>query len=511
MLLVLISCSSRPKHIASDQLDHQSLNPTAVDFETSLNWENQCENQQAAYKDEYNKNFSSRGWPCYQVDLVLRPEYGTFMGKQRVIFTNTFRESINEVNFRLYPNAPVIFGGALIVEDVKVNGNSVTPSVFLNDSTGLRIPLPSPLLANETVEIVLTFSGSIPSEISAEDFLYGTFYQGDQNDLWVMANAFPILENFSEGKWTAREVIPGGDPVTSQTALFTFRIKIPQDWKVASTGSMIQETMIHGYRQMVFISGPARDFMIVAGKNLQSKSKTMSGGIQINHWSANGLVNDKKADIALKIASQALEIFQNEYGPYPFRELDIVVVALDNALGVEFPGLILLQDDLYRDPDEFNTFAIVIAHEIAHQWWYNMVGNDTYEEPWLDEALATYSGFLYARRISLDFYQGVTQYAESRVSTIEAKNGSQPFDQPIEFYLQNQGLYSAIVYQKGALFLDALRKRLGDQVFNQAMQSYYLDFQYQLVQSEDIFNEFENACSCNLDSFYLEWDVSNRP
>ena len=223
--------------------------------------------------------------------------------------------------------------------------------------------------------------------------------------------------------------------------------------------------------------------MIVAGSQLNLISANTSEGILINHWSTSGAA-EENADIALKIARQALEIFQAEFGPYPYKELDMVAIPLDNALGVEYPGLILLQDGLYQTPDEYNTFAIVIAHEIAHQWWYNLVGNDVYQAPWLDEALATYSGYLYARKISPDFYTGVTQYQEGRVNAVESDLGSQPFDRPIDFYLSNEKAYSAIVYQKGALFLDALRGEIGDRDFTQALKTYYSTYRYQMVVPE---------------------------
>jgi aminopeptidase N len=283
------------------------------------------------------------------------------------------------------------------------------------------------------------------------------------------------------------------------------------DWKMVATGTKIEEVKISEEQmRSSFISGPVRDFMIVAGSQLNLFSVNTTEGILLNHWSTSDAA-EENSDIALKIAGQALEIFQSEFGPYPYKELDLVAVPLDNALGVEYPGLILIQDGLYQIPDEYNTFAIVIAHEIAHQWWYNLIGNDVYQAPWLDEALATYSGYLYARKLSPDFYTGVMQYQKGRVNAIESEFGPQPFDRPIDFYLSNERAYSAIVYQKGALFLDALRVEIGDRDFSQALKTYYSTYRYQMVVPNDLLNQFENSCSCQLAGFFSDWGVQQIP
>jgi len=125
--------------------------------------------------------------------------------------------------------------------------------------------------------------------------------------------------------------------------------------------------------------------------------------------------------------------------------------------------------------------------------------------------LATYSGYLYARKLSPDFYTGVTQYQEGRVNAVESEFGPQPFDRPIDFYLSNERAYSAIVYQKGALFLDALRGEIGDQDFTQAIKTYYSTYRYQLVVPENLLDEFEDSCSCQLDGFYSDWGVQEIP
>ena len=97
---------------------------------------------------------------------------------------------------------------------------------------------------------------------------------------------------------------------------------------------------------------------------------------------------------ALDWAAQALTIYQKEFGAYPYRELDIVETAT-TAGGIEYPGLVAVASRLYSDPNRQAFFESATAHEVAHQWWYNVVGNDQVNHPWLDEALTQYATYRY--------------------------------------------------------------------------------------------------------------------
>ena len=97
---------------------------------------------------------------------------------------------------------------------------------------------------------------------------------------------------------------------------------------------------------------------------------------------------------ALDWAAEALTIYQREFGAYPYRELDIVETAT-TAGGIEYPGLVVVASRLYSDPKRQTFFESATVHEVAHQWWYNVVGNDQVNHPWLDEALTQYATYRY--------------------------------------------------------------------------------------------------------------------
>ena len=134
-----------------------------------------------------------------------------------------------------------------------------------------------------------------------------------------------------------------------------------------------------------------RDFNVVASRDYLSAS-TQVGDMTVNSYFLPG--DEEGGRKALDWAAQALTIYQKEFGAYPYRELDVVETGT-SAGGIEYPGLIAVASRLYSDPKRQAFFESATVHEVGHQWWYNVVGNDQVNHPWLDEALTQYATYRY--------------------------------------------------------------------------------------------------------------------
>ena len=179
-----------------------------------------------------------------------------------------------------------------------------------------------------------------------------------------------------------------------------------------------------------------------------------------------------------------------------------------NALGVEFPGIVLIGDSLYEEVED-PSFIVTVAHEVGHQWWYNVVGNDVFDDPWMDEALTTYSSSLYyefghggPRAVS-----GLVSYWENRYRQIQQKGKDDGVAQSLAHFesLNDPSVYATVVYNKGALFFKNLRQEIGDQAFYASLQNYYKIYQFQIATPDDLLNTFENTAGRQLDDFYKQW------
>jgi aminopeptidase N len=136
------------------------------------------------------------------------------------------------------------------------------------------------------------------------------------------------------------------------------------------------------------------------------------------------------------------------------------------------------------------------------------VGNDQVDDPWLDEALANYSTVIYYEK---------TKDSETAAAAIE-----EHIDQRYHAYVQSYGdgivggptgdydrsSYYPLVYAKGALFFDALRREMGDQTFFNGLRAYYEDFKYRVATPQDLLHCMERAHGQPLDEFFRRWVFS---
>jgi hypothetical protein len=445
---------------------------------------------------------------CYKLELELLPDDAGYRGRARMAVQNQTHDAWPDLVFRLYPNSPSIYGGKLLILSAEIDGSPVVPEIFLRDRTGLRLALKESLQPAETVLVELEFEGFTPRDLEDTTLAYGVFNTSSDPAAMVLADWYPILAVWDDGNWQAEAVIAIGDAVVSEVALYEVEITSPAGWQVVTTGTILEEKNSEKASQQVVVSGPVREFMVTASPQY-SLSELELDGISLRHWGLPG--GDTRWKEALQATADSTQLFAQRFGEYPYTELDIVSATLKLALGVEYPGLFLIQQELYL-PDENQPFllGLVVAHEAAHQWWYGLVGNNVLAHPWMDEALATYSSLLYQQEFQPQVYPGTLAFYAQNVAEAQEQNRSLKTGQPVKDFIVDPGLYSRFVYQKGGLFFAELRQKIGDQAFFEGLQQYYAQQNFQIARPEDIFRAFETSCSCELDPFFTDWGLTGE-
>ena len=464
------------------------------------------EGQAVAMRPGFDPGWEALGLnACYDLTLDLSPERPGYTGSARVTYANLTGRDLPDLVFRLYPNADRIYGGDLQVTAVKVGGTQVDAEVFLSDQTAFRFSLENPLPSGEIVVVELEFSGQVPVDREGQPGVYGIFNYESGEQVLTLANGYPILAPWEENGWRADPVVGIGDAVVSEAALYRVRVSAPRGWQVVATGIALDPEPSGENAHTEFATGPVREFILVASPNF-SAHQAEANGVQVRHW---GLPDgEDRWEDALQAAVDSIALFDERFGPYPYNELDVVSVPLWLAAGVEYPGLILLRQALYQSGSESSpNLEYVVAHEVAHQWWYGVVGSDVLEHPWQDEALATFSSLLYQEVHQPGVYAGTLQFYRGRVAELESGKGDADIAQPAEAFLDHPGAYSPVVYIKGSLFFEALREQLGDETFFQALQTYYAQNKYGIPSPETLLDSFEQTCACALDGLYQEWGV----
>jgi hypothetical protein len=432
------------------------------------------------------------GASVYHLDLSLSDDWTRLTGRQAVRYTNTESVSLREVYFRLFPN---IAGGETIVHTVTVDGLPVRPRYELQDSA-LVVPLVPPLPPGEAVVIGLDFAVTVPTRPGGN---YGTFALMDE--VLALAHAYPLIPAYDKEGWNV-EIAPAiGDVVYADASYYLVRLDAPADLVIATSGRVF-ERVAQGDRVVYTVAaGPVRDFYLAASPRYQLQSTT-AGETTVRSWAPPGA--KAAAARVLDIAATALALYNQRFGPYPFTELDVVATPT-LAGGVEYPGIIAVAQSLYNPTHSF--LETVVAHEVAHQWFYSLIGNDQVDEPWLDEALAQYATWVYYR----DRY-GETEarwFEENlRLRWQQASDPDRPIGLPVAAYDERD--YSAIVYGRGPLFVDALARTLGEEAFAAFLQDYSRTFAWDTVTTADFQRLAEGHCGCDLTPLFAEW-VYPRP
>ncbi len=444
------------------------------------------------------------GAPRYQISLNLSDDLVSFQGKAEVEVTNRTGAALSELYFRLLPNGDSSYGnGGLKVLQTSINGMPAETELSAED-TVLNITLPDGLEPLEMVRVGFQFIGEVPVDFGGGQTPAGYGIYNYSDGVLALSGWYPILAVYDDQGWNLDLPSDLGDSVYSETGIYQVKLEMPAGTLSAASGVEVDRQEDAGRVKIRFEGGPVRDFFLVISRTLNDLSEQV-GSVQVNSYFQPG--SEAAGEQALSVAVESLKIFNEKFGEYPYRELDVVAAPMRNALGVEFPGIVLIGANLYDAPEK-PEFSVSIAHEVAHQWWYGVVGNDVFDEPWLDEAPTTYSSSLYYEyALGPEYAQGLRQYWQDRYDRILSEGGDDSITASLPHFesLNRPAVYGAVVYTKGALFFQALREEIGDEAFFKGMQDYYQTEFFNIARTDDLLDAFEQAAGRPLDDFYQEW------
>lgn len=428
-----------------------------------------------------------RAAPTYDIELTVDPATARVTGRQLVTYVNAETEALDSIILRLLPNAPG-YGGTMTVTHLLLTEQSVVPEIELAGSA-LRVPLNPALEPGRMVKLSMDFAVDVPTSGVSGHGLF-SYVRG----VMALPTVYPLIPVYDHRGWNVDTAPVHGDDVFSEVAIYNVQVTAPTALTLVATGAC--GTPVNG--TWTCRAAPMRDFTVILGENYERAGREVRGVVVNSYfyeWHAPG------GGRALEVAVAALEAFSDFFGPYPYTELD--VVETPNYLGgMEYSGLVVVQDGLYRG---VSTVEWLTAHEVAHQWWMVVVGNDQVNEPWLDEALTQYSTMLY--------YEAV--YGKQRANgilnavflqTYEALKSTGrdlPVGLPAGSYPSS--LYFDIVYDKGALYFHELRELVGDDAFFKTLQTYYSRHRYQVATSESFLDTLEDVTGDRHLELYQKW------
>ena len=171
------------------------------------------------------------------------------------------------------------------------------------------------------------------------------------------------------------------------------------------------------------------------------------------------------AQHALDVGVHSFEMYSDLFGAYPFERL--LIVQGDFPDGMEFSGLVFVGSDWFTNypGNPASYLTLITVHEVAHQWWYALVGNDSAMIPWLDEALSTYSEYIFLE----EFYPDLTEWWwQFRVNSFSPVGN---VDNSVYMFDTSRNYINA-VYLRGAAMMHAIRQDIGTEAFFDALYAY---------------------------------------
>ena len=435
--------------------------------------------------------------PHYFIQARLVPgEVPSLEGVQRILVTNQEGTSLSELYFWLYPNLPAYEGTAEVWRAL-VDGQVVSVE-NLPDSSAVRVPLVDGLAAGATADVTLWFRATLPTQVAAGTAGAGLY--GFVGGVYDLAGFYPTLAVYDHRGWDLDAAASFGDSLFADIGFYQVELTVPEALSVVASGSTLaQETNDDGTSTWLIAAGPVRSFYAAVTGGWQAISEEVDG-IQVNaYYPAGGL---DFALAAMNYTTGSLRVFNGLFGQYPYRELDVVPLPT-TAFGMEYAGLLALAANFYTGAG--GVFNIATPHEVAHQWFFNLIGNDQPEEPWLDESLANYAVYLYYEAV--DWPQMQTAMLENvfRYRYNAAQNLG--IDRPVagavvEF---DQSNYINIIYSKGPLFLHAVRERIGDAAFFAALLDYAQTFRYGIAYADDLLGVLKRHSETPIDDLITLW------
>ncbi len=423
----------------------------------------------------------------YAINFVIADDLYHITGNQAVLYTNTENVDLNEINLRLFPN---ILGGEMTVENVTVNGKAVSPEYSLENSL-LTVPFDSPLKPKESITLRMDFNITVPQKIELN---YGVqaYYKG----VLALAHAYPMIAVYDDEGWNAEIPPQSGDVTYADMSFFLVTVDAPTEMMLVGSGREVNRQDNGSRQKVTYEAGPTRDFYLAASRDYEVFVKEVNG-ITFRFYTRREFKDG--AEFALDAAAQSIEIFGTRYAPYPYTELDFVSTPT-LALGIEYPGMIAITEWIM--PPDIGYLESVVAHEAAHQWFYNLIGNDQLDDPWLDESLAQFATMQYFKDVHGD--EGWEMYRQEVKGRWQyAGNQPVPVGLPVREYTDVQ--YSGIVYGRGALFFVALRDEMGIETFDAFMKSYVTKNAWGISTPEGLQASAEAECDCNLTPLFKEW------
>ena len=411
------------------------------------------------------------------------------------LYPNAFRENsqtkvvslANEV--KAYPNGKSY--GNIKIESVCSGENSLEYEIGGEDQNILIVDLNTELYPDDTMEFEVGFSVKLANI---------NHRLGYGNNTINICNYYPILCVYENGEYMTDLYHSNGDPFYSKVSNYKVNITYPKTLTLASTGE--QNIIESGENYIATITAnKVRDFaMVLSNKFIKMCDSYKDTDLFYYYY------GDDASAQTMEAIKKVLAM-NERYGKYPYKTLSVCEANFVHG-GMEYPNIVLISDDL-ADSD---TYINVVVHELCHQWWYGVVGNNQYTYGFLDEGLTDFNTALFYdeypeyNHSSEEIFKNATKSYTNFVkvySDVVPNFSTKMIRKLNEFDTENEYVY--LSYVKGMLMFSNLKDLLGDKKITKCLKYYFECNKFSEATPNDLVNAFCKASGKDLTSFFNSW------
>jgi hypothetical protein len=404
------------------------------------------------------------------LDTTIDYDAHTVNVNETILYPNQTGSQLNTLVIAIVPN---LWSGSFTLMGLSINGAPITTYTITGQR--LDIALPDFFKPNEVMTINIQFSLVLPFAEQEDPSVSRPRIYGYTRRQLNLTNWYPFVVPNINGDWVLHEPWYYGEHLVYDAADYEVNLRFADPATAPIVAASGVPEAGDGFTRYTITA--ARTFALAASREFQVSS-LMVGDVTVSSYYFP--FSEQGGQAALQASAEAVSVYSSRYGVYPHKTLSLVMGDFND--GMEYSAFFYLSRDFYSlyDGTPANYLTFVAVHETSHQWWFEQVGNDQAEQPWIDESLATYSERVYYENIHPDLINWWWSY---RIDFYKPQGF---VDIPIYDGLGFRP-YTNAAYFQGAHFLEELRARIGDEAFFAFLQDYLAQSRGKIVTANDFF------------------------
>jgi puromycin-sensitive aminopeptidase len=418
-------------------------------------------------------------------DLTLSPDLVacTFTGEETVdieVRQSTAQIVLNAAELEIHEAYLLRNGQRLPAERIDVDAEAETATL-----TFAR-PLPT-----GAMQLYLRFSGILNDKLRG--FYRSEYTHPDGTKRTMATTQFEAPD--------ARRAFPCWDE-PAYKAQFTIAVVVPAELTAISNMPVVSETpQPEGTKLVRFAESPIMSTYLLAIMVGEFECvEAEAEGTLVRVWTTPG--KKEQGRFALDVACRLLRFYHGYFGiPYPLPKLDLIAIpdfaagAMENWGAITYREVALLVDPDHSSAATRQRVAIIVAHEIAHMWFGNLVTMQWWNDLWLNEGFASWIEYKAVDHLFPE-WEMWTQFLFADIGPAMALDGlrnTHPIEAEIKTPDDINELFDAISYSKGAAIIRMLEQFLGEETFRQGLVRYLSRHQYGNARTEDLWAALEQV------------------